>query len=123
MTTHDSKATESQEQRALFQWATLRSGRYPELALLHHIPNGGSRGKIEAARFKAEGVKAGVPDIFLPVPRGEHHGLYIELKRRHGSRISQAQAWWMEHLLGQGYCVAVCHGWGEAARVIEDYLQ
>ena len=116
-------ATESQEQRALFQWAALQAGRHPELALLHHIPNGGSRGKAEAARFKAEGVRAGVPDICLPVPRGEHHGLYIELKRKFRSRISQEQAWWMEELARQGYCVAVCKGWEEAARVIIEYLE
>lgn len=73
--------TEAQEQATLFSWAEMQSGRRPELRLLFHIPNGGSRGKAEAARFKMEGVKPGVPDLFLPVPRGPWHGLFIELKR------------------------------------------
>ena len=57
---------EGEEQAALFRWAQFQSGKYPELDLMFHIPNGGKRGKAEAARFKAEGVKAGVPDIFFP---------------------------------------------------------
>lgn len=70
---------------------------------MYHIPNGGKRGKVEAIHFKAEGVKAGVPDICLPVPRGEWHGLYIELKRREGGRVSPEQTKWLEDLMRQGY--------------------
>ena len=62
--------TESAEQQCLFRWAVFQSGRFPELALLYHVPNGGSRKKAEAGRFRAEGVKAGVPDLCLPVARG-----------------------------------------------------
>ena len=69
--------TESVEQQCLFRWAAFQIGRYPELKLLYHVPNGGSRKKSEAGRFKAEGVKAGVPDLCLPVARGCSHGLYI----------------------------------------------
>ena len=69
-------APESEEQICLFQWAQYQSGRYPELELMYHIPNGGSRNKYEAANLKLQGVKAGVPDICLPVARGKFHGLY-----------------------------------------------
>ena len=71
--------TESVEQQLLFRWARFYVSKYPELALLYHIPNGGSRRKSEAGRFKAEGVKAGVPDLFLPAARENFHGLYIEI--------------------------------------------
>ena len=33
--------TESVEQQCLFRWAAFQSGRFPELALLYHVPNGG----------------------------------------------------------------------------------
>lgn len=115
--------TESEEQIALFQWAALQHGRYPELAMLHHIPNGGKRSMSEAVRFRAEGVKAGVPDLCLPVPRKGCHGLYIELKRRKGSRTSDEQLSWLQQLSRQGYQVAVCYGWEEAKGVIEGYLE
>lgn len=114
---------EAEEQTALFEWAALQSGRFPELALLYHVPNGGSRNKVEAARLRAQGVKSGVPDLCLPVARGKNHGLYIELKRQRGGRISEEQARWIDGLLKQGYAAAVCRGWQEAASVIMDYLR
>lgn len=73
--------------------------------------------------MQAEGVKAGVPDLCLPVPRGEFHGLYIELKRVRGSRTSDFQVGWMESLMKQGYCVALCKGWEQAAQTIIEYLE
>lgn len=90
---------------------------------MYHIPNGGKRGRAEAIRFKAEGVKAGVPDICLPVARGAWHGLYIELKRREGGRVSTEQAEWIEVLIRQGYQAAVCRGWEEAKETIMNYLK
>ncbi len=114
--------TESAEQQTLFQWAALQSGKYPELALLYHVPNGGSRHKAEAGRLRAEGVKSGVPDLCLPVARAGYHGLYIELKRTAGSRTSENQAAWLERLAEQGYAVRLCKGWEAAAREIVEYL-
>ena len=114
---------EGAEQATLFNWAGMQSIWYPELELLFHIPNGGKRSKSEAARFKAEGVKPGVPDICLPVARGGYHGLYIELKRRSGSHATDYQRDWLERLSNQGYKAAVCHGWEEAASMITKYLR
>ena len=94
--------TESEEQQMLMRWASLASGANPELRLLYHVPNGGSRGKAEAGRFRAEGVKSGVPDLCLPVARGKWHGLYIELKRTKGGRVSQAQREWLAALQREG---------------------
>ncbi|KLU64041.1 VRR-NUC domain protein [Desulfosporosinus acididurans] len=113
---------ESDEQISLFQWAKLAQGKYPELKLLHSIPNGGKRNAREAARLKQEGEKAGVSDIFLPVARGNHHGLYIELKVR-GGKLSDNQKWWIAETTKQGYYSTVCFGWVEAKDVIEDYLR
>lgn len=114
--------TEGEEQATLFNWAAMKSGRRPELRLLFHIPNGGERRKTEAVRFKAEGVKPGVPDLFLPVARGPWHGLFIEMKRQKGGRVSDAQKRWINSLLRQGYLAEVCFGWKEAADLIENYL-
>lgn len=115
--------TEASEQEALFAWAEYQKGKHPELELMYHIPNGGSRNKIEAARLKAQGVKPGVPDICLPVPRGKYHGLYIELKRVKGGRISSDQTVWLERLMQQGYAVAICLGWDDARNIIIKYLE
>ena len=115
-------ATEEQEQAAVFQWAALMENQLPELELLHHIPNGGLRSKTEAVRFKRTGVKAGIPDICLPVARGAWHGLYIELKRKDGGKLSSAQALMMSKLISQNYFAVCCHGAEDACAVIYEYL-
>ena len=114
--------SESQEQQQLVSWTDFMQHKYPELNLLYHIPNGGKRSKSEAARFKAEGVKSGVPDLCLPVARGGYHGLYIEMKTESG-HTSDEQEWWGERLQAQGYVWRVCHGWQAAVAVLEWYLQ
>jgi hypothetical protein len=93
--------SEHAEQAALFRWAEFARSRLPELALLHAIPNGGHRHKATAARLKAEGVKRGVPDVCLPVPRGGAHGLYIELKTERGKPTPE-QLGWIRALRGRG---------------------
>ena len=114
--------TESAEQQVLFQWARMMSGKWPELTLMYHIPNEGKRSHKTGARMKAEGLKSGVPDICLPVARGGHHGLYIELKRVKNSRVTVDQMLWLESLARQGYVAAVCRGADEAIELITGYL-
>lgn len=115
--------SEESEQITLFTWANMQKNNYPDLALMFHIPNGGLRSKSEAKRFKASGVKPGVPDIFLPVPRGQYCGLFIEMKRIKGGRVSEEQSDWISRLEMQGYKCEVCRGWQKAAEVIEKYLE
>jgi hypothetical protein len=116
------RVSEHAEQVALMQWARLHERRYPDLALLHAIPNGGWRHPAVAAGLKREGVKPGVPDLDLPAPRGQWHGLRIELKAAKGI-LSDAQTWWIEQLRARGYRAEVCRGWEAARDVIVDYLE
>ena len=97
----------------------------PELKWLFAIPNGGKRGdgKIQARRgaeMKAEGVKAGVPDLMWPIPRGGYHGLWIEMKTPTG-RIRKEQTEFLAFAALHGYRTDVCRSWHEAARIIETY--
>ena len=116
------QASESEHQIALFEWAGYHLRKYPELNLLYYIPNGGHRYITTARRLKAEGVKSGVPDVCLPIPRGRYHGLYIELKAGK-NKTTKNQDFWLEALDGYGYYTAVCHGWEAATKVIVDYLE
>ena len=119
---HDNDRS-TQHQSALIKWSQLPQirERYPELKLLHHIPNGGKRDPIEAKHLKAQGVKPGVPDLCLPVARGNFHGLYIEMKTETG-RPSDNQKWWIKELNDQKYKAVICHGWEEAKKCLTDYL-
>lgn len=121
--------SESGEQAALFCWAALHTTReeYPELRWLFAVPNGGLRNKVVATQLRAEGVKKGVPDIWLPINRGPWHGLIIELKRpktegKRKGQPSQEQRDWINHLRSQGYGAMVCVGWHEARQAICNYL-
>ena len=116
------RLSESDEQTAIFDWARFCSGRIPELNLLYHVPNGGFRTKTEAAKFQSEGVKAGVPDLVLPVARNGYHALYIELKAKDG-KVSDIQKKWLNDLRYQGNCALACFGADEAISVIEKYLK
>lgn len=112
---------EAGEQAALMKWTLMVRDRYPELKLLHHIPNGGARDPIEGRHLKAQGVKRGVPDLCLPVARGRYHGLYIEIKTADG-KPTMEQRWWVEQLNAQGYFADVRHGWEAAKDLLEWYL-
>lgn len=118
---------EHREQCELFNWARKLEGRHPQLGLMFAIPNGGLRNKIVAAKLKKEGVKAGVLDIFLPVPRlysGEDpvHGLFIEMKVK-PNKPTKNQLYWMGRLEAEGYETAVCYSWIEAKDKIINYLK
>lgn len=113
--------TEAQHQMNVITWSILHTSEWPELALLHHIPNGGTRDAVEGRHLKQAGVKAGVPDLCLPAAKGKYHGLYLEMKTETG-RPTAEQKWWGEQLVRQGYMWEVCYGWQSAVRTLEWYL-
>jgi hypothetical protein len=106
----------------------------PELHLLFAIHNQGHGDRIRGAQAKAEGVKAGVPDIMLPVRRihklpypeshlnYEYAGLFVELKKLKKGVVSVDQKDWVKELSEQGYAVSICKGWIEAVNTIAGYL-
>ena len=114
--------SEHEEQSALMRWAELAAHQEPDLGLLFAIPNGGHRHPSVAAALKREGVKSGVPDLFLPVVRAPFPGLFIELKAQSGT-LSPTQKRWGDLLRAQGYAYAVAFGWEEAKDVLEGYLK
>ena len=116
--------TESEEQQLVFEWAAFMELSDQRLKLLYHTPNGGVRPRATAARLKLEGVRAGVPDICLPVPDKGYHGLYIEMKKRDRSNHpTREQMNWIEMLSDQGYRATVCYGADEAIEEISKYLR
>lgn len=90
--------------------------------LLFHIPNEGTKNPIRGKLLKAIGVRAGVPDLFLAVPTGSQHGLFLELKRK-GGTVSEGQKKFIGYALGQGYAVQVAYSVDEAINVINYYCQ
>lgn len=114
--------SEDTEQINVMNWARCNESIYPELKWLHHCPNGGTRNRGEAIKFKQLGVKAGVSDIFLPCPKGTYHGLYIEMK--YGSNKTTAQQKeFLSDMAAADYYVATCYGAQAAVSIIKEYLE
>jgi hypothetical protein len=88
----------------------------------YHIPNGGRRDEIEGAKFKRMGVSAGAPDVCVCVARKGYHGLYIELKRKYGGRLSESQKKWRDDLIREGYAWFMAQGHEECIKIILEYL-
>jgi len=90
------------------------------------VPNGGNRNVREAHRLKKQGVKSGVSDIFLPIPVGDYHGMFIEMKRRKvdgPSKASKKQQDFLDTMNATGYYAMVCHGADHAIAEIKEYLE
>ena len=93
---------------------------YPEIVCFA-IPNGGRRGKTEAAIMKSEGVLAGVADLFIMKPSGGYSGLFVELKSETG-RQSPAQKEFELKCRKFGYSYCVCRSLDEFIVLIRQYL-
>lgn len=116
--------TEHEEQAALIQWWSWYSQWMGlQRCLLMAIPNGGRRTTVTGARLKAEGVRAGIPDLFLAVPTKDSHGLWLEMKRKRGGFVTDFQREAMKALQAQGYICVVCRGFTEAQEAIVSYLR
>lgn len=112
--------TEHDEQVALVTWF---SRAYPCWNhLLWATPNGGSRNRIEAAKLRKEGVRRGVPDLFLALPLNGFHGLFIEMKRQKGGTVSPEQKAMLKALTEQGYIAQIARGCDEGKSIINHYL-
>lgn len=113
---------EHDEQVALFAWADLQTAYHPELRWLFAVPNWiGTHTLKHGAYLKAEGRKPGVPDVWLPIPRGRFHGCVIEMKVK-PNRPSDEQRRWLAMLETVGYSVHVCYSAGEASDALLAYL-
>jgi hypothetical protein len=111
---------EHDEQVEFINWC--HSQPIKELHLIFAIPNGARTHMGTAKKLVAEGLKRGTPDLFLPVAKGEYHGLFIEMKRRKGGSLSVFQKKMLLELNYQGYCCVVPQGYHEAIRSIVSYL-
>ncbi|MEE3636967.1 VRR-NUC domain-containing protein [Pseudomonas sp. AL 58] len=113
---------EGLEQAALMREIELR---YPQVfELIYHVPNGGHRHKLVAAKLKQQGVKAGIPDLVLTMARGGFFGLYIEFKATiEPAPVSASQSACLRRLNEQGYLAVVCRGHFDAMEQIRAYLR
>jgi hypothetical protein len=116
------KHLESAHQAQVIEWSrwAYKTGKYPMLNMLHCSLNGVKLSATQARIAKAQGMLSGVPDLFLPLPKNGHHGLYIEMKSEKG-RLTENQQWFLSNAESLGYKTAVCYSAKEAIDAIEAY--
>ena len=122
--------TEHQIQSEYFKILTWNESKYPELKYIFAIPNGGKRHIGVAVKMKREGVRRGVPDLFVPGMLEEENsvnitiylGLFLETKKPKG-RQSKEQIEYAKHLQNKGYKYKVCYSVNELLDETENYLQ
>jgi len=107
---------ETTEQILFIEWLTIHGIKVSASA------NGGKRNIIEAVKLKRMGVAAGFPDLEINIPRGQYHGLFIEMKRQKGGQLSIKQIEWHRYLREQGYCVEVAKGFEHAKEIMIKYM-
>lgn len=130
---------ESLMQRKVVQWwdMTCKARWGLDHRLLFAVPNAGWRSPATAAIMKAEGLRAGVPDLLLAVPRHRQvahansmmsqystefcSGIFLELKTPEG-RVARNQETYHALLRAQGYRVEVVRSFDQAVEVISNYL-
>jgi hypothetical protein len=112
---------ESAEQCAVIAWARYHEKKWPELRLLYAIPNG--HGVHIAIRQKMirEGLLTGIPDLCLPVARGDGHALYIELKWGKNKLSPEQKAVGMM-LADANNFVFVAYNHEQACQILVDYI-
>lgn len=117
-----SKSLEHEQQVIVFQWATAAALKWPELMALYAIPNAGKRSFAAAKWMLAEGLRPGMPDICLPVPRNGFGACFIEMKID-GGKLSPAQHERLDVLRRAGNYAHVAYSAAEAIDHLERYLK
>jgi hypothetical protein len=119
--------SEHDEQATVIQWARYQEIRHPELYWLHSSLNGivipappATRARI-INHMKAEGMRKGIPDLFLPLARRGYHGLYIEMKTDKG-KLTVEQKDFLAYAEAAGYLDLACFGADEAIDQLKWYI-
>ncbi len=99
----------------------MNERKYPALRLSFAVPNAAQRSPRLGAWMKAEGLRAGVPDWLLPVPRKGASGFAIEFKSKTG-RLTPAQYDYSTSLMAEGWVWRMFTDWRSAADEVEKYL-
>ena len=117
--------TEHGAQSAVFCWAAINQAKYPQLKWMHSSGNGIFTTSGHKAKEKAAGLKNGVWDIFLPVPKliGADYwsGMYIEMKVGKNNLTEDQKEF--AKTMRDYYKLHVCRSWESARDEIIKYLE
>lgn len=109
--------SENAIQKAVMQWVRLQ----PTIRdFIIHIPNEGKRTSSYGKYLKDMGMRPGVADLFIAMPRHECNGAWIELKSKNGI-LSPEQKEFLKNMESQNYFSMTCFSIESAISTIEWY--
>ena len=111
--------TEAQLQTAVINYIRLQ---YPKVRYCASLGGQYQQYKKQQRKGKSTGYVAGFPDLQLTEPKGEFHGLFIELKLNKKCYPSKVQNEWLFDLNARGYKAEVTKGFEETINLIDKYL-
>ncbi len=115
------KQDEHEQQSLFFSILELNTRQYPELKFIFAVPNAARRSPQLAAMMLREGLKAGIPDIIVPIPKRGFHGAFIENKSANG-KMSESQIRFRDFLISQGYAYKTTYSADEQIEFLEWFL-
>lgn len=117
------------EQETYFSWLhyqKFNGERVGDYAFA--VPNGSylhgsiAQRAIQGNALRRQGVRVGVPDVFIEIPIAPYHGLRIEFKRIGGPGPKEDQVRWHTKLMKMGYAVFTAYGFAQARVFTQQYL-
>ncbi len=115
------RGKEESEQIAFFDYCRLKAKQDPRYDLIFHINNGGKMSIQRKMSLSRAGVRAGVPDVMIAIPKNGKAGLFLEFKVK-PNKVTEYQAYWLESLKVAGYETRVVWSALEAMHALDDYL-
>lgn len=109
--------TEASIHKTVMEWVRLHVYIAP---FIMHFPNEGKRTTRYGMFLKALGMRAGVSDLFIAMPRHNYHGAWIEIKTAQGI-LSPVQKTFLADMALQNYFTTVCRGVDECINTIKWY--
>ena len=119
---------EHDETSAVVSWFKMQYPKYKDCII--GIPNGahiaghaGAR-KKKINKLKAEGMKPGCSDLFIAVPAGGKHGLWVEMKdvKKTPCSVKKNQLEHLDLMSEMGYEAIWCTGFDVAKAAITVYM-
>lgn len=115
------KSEEADIQSEFFKQVKLFFPQIPD-KMIFAVPNGGSRNKLEAINLKRQGVKPGVSDVILLIPKGGFASLCMEFKTKTG-RQSKEQKEFQKQAQMCGSRYVIVRSVKEAIEKMREYLK
>jgi hypothetical protein len=111
--------SESVIHESVMEWVRA----HPKISpFVMHFPNEGKRSIQYGAYLKRLGMRPGVSDLFIAIPKRGYHGAWLELKSANG-KLSLLQKLFLEDMAKQEYAAVVTYSLDDSIKFIQWYCE